>query len=109
LSCHAPFNPTIRIRCGFIEIQGLGAPPSSAVSFVVKNFHDLLAGVTLRKTVFASAFPLLGNETLRDLIIDIGFKQGQAHWRIASVTIRFADRTVDAKVLKNVLKFVAEL
>ena len=76
----------------------------------MENLNDLLAGRDAAQHLFAQRlFFDPGDEILRDLVIDIGFEQSEPHLTHRVADVRFADRTMPAQVLKDVLKFVAEL
>src|SRR6476619_2933091 len=76
----------------------------------MKDLNDLLAGSDAPQYFFAQRLLLdASHELLGDLEIDIRFKQGEAHLAEGVVDVGLADRSMTAKILKDVLELVAEL
>src|SRR3954462_6876313 len=76
----------------------------------MKYLHDLLTRSHAAQNRFAERLFLdARHEPLRSLEIDIGLEHGQPHLAQGFINVRFADRSVTAQVLEDVLQFVAEL
>src|SRR4051812_25338819 len=76
----------------------------------MKNLNDLLAGRNATQHFLAERlFPNSSDELLGNLKIHICFQQSEAHLTERVIDVGLADRAVTAKVLKDVLKLIAEL
>ena len=74
----------------------------------MKDFYNLLPGRNATQDSFSDCFvPDSRDELLRDLKIDICFKQSQAHLSQCAVHIGLADRAVPAEIFEDLLQFVA--
>src|SRR3954469_7056648 len=76
----------------------------------MKNLNDLLTRRDAAEHFLAERLLLdPSDELLGNLEIDIRFQQREAHLPERVIDVGFADRAMTAKVLKDVLKLVAEL
>src|SRR4051794_7518365 len=76
----------------------------------MKYLHDLLTRSHAAQNRFAErVFFDARHEPFRYLEIDVGLEHGQPHLAQGFINVRFADRSVTAQILEDVLQFVAEL
>src|SRR5205085_11025032 len=85
-------------------------PAEQDRQFIIKDLNDLLSGRDAPQHGFAERFFFdPDDEFFGYFKINIGFEQSQPHLTERGIDIDFADRSVTAKILEDLLQFVAQL
>src|ERR1700736_6578876 len=92
------------------EIERRGVTAEQDRQFIVENLNDLLTGGNAAEHAFAKRLLFdLGNEFFRDRKINIGLEQREPDLSQRRVDVLFADFSVAAKILEDLLQLIAKL